>query len=63
MDKNRQHNQRSDLNRLQHLSDCWLLKSLIQLEREALSDDCFEPHSTPVIKSRSPFLNLRHLTH
>jgi hypothetical protein len=46
MSKNPQHNQRSDLKRLQHLSDCWLLKSLVQLEREALSDFCFEHYST-----------------
>lgn len=43
---NRQHNQYSLLNNLQFLNDCWLLKQLFQLERESLSEQCFERYST-----------------
>ncbi len=46
MDQDQRYNHNSDLNDLRYLNDCWLLKQLLQLEHEVLSEYCFEHHST-----------------
>ncbi len=39
-----QYDQFPSSNDWRYLNDCWLLKQLFQLEREALSEQCLEHH-------------------
>jgi hypothetical protein len=58
---NQQYDQFPSSKDLRYLNDCWLLKQLFQLEREALSEQCFEHHLTSIGSNERSFSGLSKL--
>jgi hypothetical protein len=58
---NQQYDQFPSSKDWRYLNDCWLLKPLFQLEREALSEQCLEHHLASIGSHDRGFSGLRKL--